>query len=192
MYQNRNNERIVLALYTSGYKRELYLREIARLAKLPLKTTQLALAKLEQQNILKSAIHGKNKYFSLNRDNVQTKIAVMQAELYKTSRFLEQHSVFALFMKEITSNTPLILFGSVAKGTAQKHSDVDLLIIAESEQQLPLHLLPYKAHVITLSENVFRKSLEQGEALMKEIEKEHILLNNHSMYVDMMWNHYGR
>ncbi|MEK6904149.1 MAG: hypothetical protein AABW87_01000, partial [Nanoarchaeota archaeon] len=73
MYQKRNKELDIIALYSGNYKAEFYLRQISKLAKLPLKTCQNALINLEKGRILKSNVEGKNKYFSLNLDNIQTK-----------------------------------------------------------------------------------------------------------------------
>ena len=87
MYQKRNKELEVIALYTSNYKTEFYLREIAKLTKLPLKTCQNILINLEKEKILKSKIDGKNKYFSLNLDNIQTKSYLLQAEIFKLDNF---------------------------------------------------------------------------------------------------------
>jgi hypothetical protein len=45
---------------------------------------------------------------------------------------------------------------------------------------------------VRLDEASFVKALQKGEALLKEIEEHHIILNNHSFYVNAMWEHYGR
>ncbi len=192
MYRKRNKELEVLALFTGNYKRELYLREISKLSKIPLKTTQNILKSLEQNKILKSTQRGKNKYFSLNRANMQTNFYILQAEIHKTEIFLEKYPQFKTFLKEITIHHPIIVFGSFAKFTADKNSDVDILTISEKELKLPSHLLPNKIQVINLSESNFTESLEKQEELIKEIEENHIILNNHSFYVNVMWDFYGR
>lgn len=48
MYQKKNNHPAVLSLCSGNYAKSFYLREINRLAKLPLKTTQTLLEKLEK------------------------------------------------------------------------------------------------------------------------------------------------
>lgn len=192
MYRKRNKELEIIALYRSNYKAQFYLRQISKLSKLPLKTAQNVLANLEKSRILKSRIEGKNKYFSLNLDNIQTKSYLLQAEIYKTDVFLETYPHFKTFLKSVNINVPIIIFGSFAKLSANKDSDVDLLIISEKEQKLPFHLLPYKVHQVNLSEKSFSKALKQQENLIKEIEENHIILNNHSFYINMMWDHYGK
>ena len=191
MYQKRNKELEVIALYRSNYKAQFYVRQISKLTKLPLKTAQNVLLNLEKNKILKSKIEGKNKYFSLNLENIQTKSFLLQAEIYKTDLFLENYPQFKTFLKSIHTNIPLILFGSFAKLKADKDSDVDLCVVSDKEQKLPFHLLPYKMHQVKISENSFRKALKEKETLLKEIEENHIILNNHSFYITVMWEYYG-
>lgn len=192
MYQKRNKNWEIIALFTGNYKRELYLREMSKLSQIPLKTTQNTLKSLEQNKILKSTQHGKNKYFSLNRANVQTHFYILQAEIQKTEIFLEKYPPFKTFLKGIAIHNPIIVFGSFAKFTADKNSDVDILTISEKELKLPSHLLSSKIQVINISESNFTESLEKQETFIKEIEENHIILNNHSFYVTVMWDFYER
>ena len=192
MYLKRNRELDITALFLGDYKKQLYLREISKLAKIPLKTTQTLLAHLEKDKILKSMVSGRNKYFKLNLDNIQTKFDLLQSELHRTAIFIEKYQLFKIFMKEIKTNAPIIVFGSFAKFKADKDSDLDLLVISKEKVKLPFHLLAYKAHEIYLDENSLIKSLEKNEALAKEIQENHIILNNHSFFVNTLWSYYGR
>lgn len=191
MYQNRNELEIIL-LYKGNYKLRLYLREISKLSKIPLKTCQDSLKNLENQNILKTKIEGKNKYFWLNLDNIQTKFLLLQTEIYQTNVFIEKYPSFKIFLKEFKTNIPIIIFGSYAKFTNDKNSDLDLLIISNDKVELPFHLLSFKPHEVKLTEQTFIKSLTQQENLIKEIEENHIILNNHSFYINTMWSQYEK
>ena len=194
MYQKRNKELEIVSLYRSNYKKQIYLRQISRLSKLPLKTAQNVLVILEKSKILKSRIEGKNKYFSLNLDNINVKSYLLQSEIYKTDVFLDIYPQFKIFLKSLNTNTAIIIFGSFAKLKADKDSDADMLVISIDlkKQKLPFHLLPYKIHQISLSEDSFVKALKEQETLIKEIEENHIILNNHSFYVNLMWQYYGK
>lgn len=193
MYRNRNNELEVISLYRANYKESrFYLRQISRLAKLPLKTCQTALMNLEKDKILKSKIEGKNKYFALNLDNIKTKSYLLQAEIYMTDIFLEAYPLIKTFLKSLNTNIPVIVFGSFARLKADKDSDLDLLIVSGKKQKLPYHLLPYKVHQVNISESSFSKAVKEQENLIEEIEENHIILNNHSFYVNVMWEHYGK
>ncbi len=191
MYQNRNKEFDVISLYSGDYKSKFYLRQISKLAKLPLKTCQNVLIILEKKRILKSKVEGKNKYFSLNLGNIQTKSILLQSEIYKTELFSEKYPQFKIFLKELNTNTLIIIFGSFAESTTDKDSDLDLMITSEKEE-LPFHLLPYKIHKVNLSEVSFIKALKEQRTLIKEIEEKHIILNNHSFYINIMWQQYGK
>lgn len=192
MYQKRNNCLEVVALFLSDYAKQLYLREISKLSKIPLKTTQNILSILDKEKILKSSISGKNKYFRLNLDNIQAKFYILQAEIYQTQIFIEKYPLFKIFLSEINANITLIIFGSFAKSKADKDSDVDLAIISKEMRSLPFHLLPYKIHQIEFSEASYTKALEKQETLIKEIGANHIILSNHSFYVNEMWCYYGK
>lgn len=189
MYQKRNKDLEVLKLYTKGYENQFYLREISKLTGIPLKTTQTLLAHLEKKNILKSEKKGKNKYFKLNLDNIQTKFYLLQTEIYKTDLLLGKYSQLKTFLKSVKSNTPIIAFGSFAKMTARKDSDLDLLIIGKGE--IPEHLISNEIHEVRLTEKDFLKSLKNDEDLIKEVEENHVILNNHSFYVNIIWDYYG-
>jgi predicted nucleotidyltransferase/predicted transcriptional regulator len=192
MYQKRNKEMAIISLYTGDYNARFYLREIAKLANLPLKTCQDVLVNLEKEKILKSKTEGKNKYFSLNLDNINVKSELVKAEIYRTELLLEKYPEFKTFLKAIDTNFIIILFGSFAKLKADKNSDVDLFIVTNKKEKLPYHLLPHKIHENVLKEESFRKSLTEKEPLIKEIESNHIILNNHSSYVNIFWGHYGK
>jgi len=190
MYQKINKELEIIALYRGNYQVRLYLRQINNLSKIPLKTCQNILNRLEKEKILKSKTEGKNKYFSLNLDNIQTKSYLLQAEIYKTDAFLEIYPNFKTFLKSIDNNNLLIVFGSFAKLKAEKNSDLDMLVIGKEEP--PFHLLPYKLHQIKLDEKTLIKAVKERETLIKEIEENHIILNNHSSYINIIWNYYGK
>ncbi len=192
MYQNRNKGLDVFGLYLSGYKQEFYLREISKRTGLPLRTTQICVAELEKEKMLRSATRGKNKYFRLNLDTVVTKLHLLHAEIQRTLFFVSKFPLIKTFLKEMRTNATIVVFGSFAKFKADKNSDFDILVVSDEKSKLPMHLLPYKVHEITLSEQAFVDALEKQEVLIKEIEENHVILNNHSFYVNAMWSYYGK
>ena len=192
MYLKGNKELDVISLYSGDYKSKFYLRQISKLAKLPLKTCQNILVGLEKENILKSKVEGKNKYFSLNLDNIYVKSYLLKAEIHKTDIFLEKYPEFKTFLKSVNTNSILIIFGSFAKFKADENSDLDLFIVSNKKEDLPFHLLPYKVHQNSLKEESFRKAITEKETLIKEIEENHIILNNPSSYVNIIWEYHGK
>ena len=192
MFLKRNDMLAVLGLYCANYARRLYLREISRLSKLPLKTTHVMLVRLEKSAVIKSSIQGKNKYFTLNMENAETKLYLLQAEIYKTLVFVERYPLFKPFLKELKNvSAPLIVFGSFAKFTADKNSDIDMLVISDDNPDMPFYMLPGRIHKISLSEKEFMRGVETNETLIKEIEENHVILNNHCFLVNKMWGSYA-
>lgn len=191
MYLKRNNEFAVLQLYLKDYNRKFYLREISVLTKIPLKTTQNLTHALEKMKILKSTFEGKNKYFALHFDTPETQFFLEHAELYKTQLFLKKYPLFGTFLKALHTQDIVVLFGSFAKGTATKESDCDILIISDKKEELPLHLLPYTVHEIRMTQESYKKA--KDETLLKEIEENHVLLKNHSAYINIRgWKQHGK
>lgn len=184
MYQKRNE---ILKLYLGNFRARYYLREISKLAKLPLRTTQRLLQELEEEKIIKTKKEGRNKYYFLNLQNIRTKLYLLIAEIYKTLQFLEKYPVFNSFLKEKIDSC-LVVFGSFAELKATKTSDLDLLIIGKEPS---FHLLPYKVHKIKLSEKQFERSLMKNEPLIKEIMKNHTILTKHSYFLEKLWDYYG-
>jgi len=71
--------------------------------------------KLEKEKVIRGKTEGKNKYFSLNLDIIQTKSYLLQAEIHKLDIFLSKYPQFNTFLKQIHTNIPIIIFGSFAK-----------------------------------------------------------------------------
>ncbi|MEK6907599.1 MAG: nucleotidyltransferase domain-containing protein, partial [Nanoarchaeota archaeon] len=124
-------------------------------------------------------------------DNIETKFFLLYSEIYKTLTFLEKYPGFKTFIKELNLDSLIIIFGGFAKLITNKTSDIDILVVSDKEEQLPMHLLPNKLHQINISKNAFLKSLNKQETLIKEIEENHIILNNHSSYINITWSYYG-
>ena len=193
MYLKGNKKLDILRLYLGGYAKQFYLREISALTRIPLRTTQMLLSALEKENILRGTLHGKNKYFRLNLDTIQTKFYLLQAELHQTLLFLQKYPSLKTFLKSLETPSLILVFGSFAKLTAGKDSDLDLLIVSNKRlpEKLPLHLIPYRIHDIRMTADAFAKAIDAQETLIKEIEDHHVILTNHSSYVNSMWGHNG-
>ena len=136
---------------------------------------------------------GKNKYFYLNLENIETKSLLLQAEIQKTMDFMKKYPVFQSFVKELKSiSSPIIIFGSFARFSADRNSDVDMLVVSDKKIELPSHLLPHKIHEINITEDNFIKAFKEGETIIEKIKENHIILNNHSFFLNLMWNKYAR
>ena len=105
--------------------------DIARKKSLNQKSVSNALNKLEVEGFLKSKTVGKNKEFSLNLDNMETvKNFIVAAEHIRTANFLKKQALIKEIILKIgpAFNGIVIIFGSYAKGTQKKDSDLDIFI----------------------------------------------------------------
>ncbi len=193
MYHNQYNDLNVIKLYLENFAKKLYLREISRLSKIPLRNIQVTLSKLEEDSIIKSEFKGKNKYFCLNLDNIRIKYLILKAEIHKTITFLNRYPQFTAFLKEIKDiEACIIIFGSFAQFSANKDSDLDLLIISNEKIDLPHYLIPNKIHEIKLTKKDFIEAVEEDEIFIKKIKENHIILNNHSFFINIIWRRYAK
>lgn len=80
---------------------------------------------------------------------------VFEAEYYRRMGLFRRKDFLVLHNRLAELRFPFValLFGSHAKGTANKHSDIDILTIGGNERELraTLSLLPEKIHLTTVS-----------------------------------------
>lgn len=192
MYDKLNiteNHLQVLSLFTNGFDREYYIREVEKLLKISPRTAQLILEDLENKGIIESKIKGKIKAYTLKR-NISSQRYVVFTEQYKAIAFLEKN----LIIKEIIEKTMMfingigIIFGSYAKGIANKDSDLDIFVAGEyNEEKVKRVSKTYgiEINVKCYPLKTFEKNLA-NDILLKEILKNHIVFLNPEQFVGMV------
>ena len=189
----------ILALYRTDYSRSLHVREIARLLIGSHVTLIPYLKRLEEGRILVSAMVGRNKEYRLNPDNliVLHQMAISErlvAVDYLGKHFLIKKVAELLLGLDLTGT--LVLFGSFAKGNASDTSDLDLFYLgALSEKQKSRireigRTYGREINVKTATVESFRAGLRTGDNLVKEIVRNHIILQNPDLLVGLLWRHY--
>jgi len=184
----------ILGLYLDDYEKSLHLREISREAQIDVKAIQLQLQKLEKINVLSSIIRGRNKDYSLNLNNVTTKYYLIMAEIFASIIHLKKNFMIKKIVEEIENkiHDPLILFGSFAKGTYTKESDVDIFMIGDKKINTGLiieatSMVGRKISVKSTSREQFLEGLRNNDPLIKEIVSNHIVLKGADQFSDIMW-----
>jgi predicted nucleotidyltransferase len=171
----------VISLFTLGYNKNLYIREVNRLLNISPRTAQLILNSLESKGILESIFRGKIKSYFL-RKNSTSKNYLILAESYKTTLFMDKNPLVGEIIEKIL---PLIsgiglIFGSYAKGTQNKESDLDIFVIGYIENnkireisktyQIEINLVVYPLEKY--------KSVINKDILVKEVLENHIAIKN--------------
>ncbi|MCK5233942.1 MAG: nucleotidyltransferase domain-containing protein [Candidatus Aenigmarchaeota archaeon] len=170
MYQNRNNidYEIVLLLL----KGKNHLRSISKQLDEAPTTISRRLSALLNENVIDFQIEGKNKAFFL-RKNLQAKNYVFNAERHKLMKLLKKYPELDVIIEDILKKCDeklIVLFGSYAKETAKKGSDIDIYVDTKKRN--------VKERIECVHSNISVKigAFDKDAALIKEIIKNHVIL----------------
>ncbi|MBN1897106.1 MAG: nucleotidyltransferase domain-containing protein [Candidatus Aenigmarchaeota archaeon] len=186
--------------YLGDYSKGFHIREIARKMEMNHRTVTLALNSLQRQGIVKHKTSGRNKVFFLNLDNPRTKDHIRDTESYRLGNKLNVNTVIKELYSSILSpkipKTPIVLFGSYAKGDNDKKSDIDLLIFEKDENVIKAAKkfeLKYDiaVHIQVISKKKIEMTLREKEPLILEISENHLILNNQDAFVNILWRYYS-
>ncbi|HNZ88141.1 MAG TPA: nucleotidyltransferase domain-containing protein [Methanofastidiosum sp.] len=179
----------VLSLFTCGYNKEFYIREVNRKLGVSPRTAQLVLETLESKGVLLSSMRGKIKSYSL-RKNQGTRYYLILSEAYKTTLFMENNSM----IKEITEKIlPFIsgigvIFGSYAKGTETKDSDIDIFVAGNAEAKKIKEISKIYGvdiNLVVYPLEKFKSLIDKG-IFLREVLENHIIISSIDLFVSMV------
>lgn len=129
-------------------------------------TVSKAIKLLSSVGIVETRAEGRKQYVRINRDRLNKSdsiLSIPQSEFHEPVRaFLDQ------LEKEISRVVGVILFGSVARGTADRASDIDLLIIVERDKTSARRTV--QSIVSELQETKFDGNRYTFQALVESVE----------------------
>ena len=127
----------ILAALLGQPEKTWYVSEIARRMGVPSSSLQRELQNLTQVGILKTHRQGRMAYYQANKESPV--FAELRGLLLKTVGLVD---VLADALKPLAAKLTLVfVYGSVASGTEQSDSDIDLMVVgkvAPAELALPL------------------------------------------------------
>ena len=173
----------VFEWFLEDYDIRLTGSQIAKEKMLNQKSVSNVLIEYEKENILKSVTQGRNKLYYLNFDNKEiVKNFILSVENLRTIEFLKKNTL----VKEISSKIykfikgSAVIFGSYAKNTQKKDSDVDLLIIGKvNEKEIDKISEIYK---IDINLKVY-PNINKIDTLIKEVIKNHIIIKDGETFI---------
>lgn len=190
-----------LKVYLPDYSARFHVRGISRAIKRNHRTISLALKSLESKGVTKHETLGKNKQYFLNFHNFLTKEYIKNTEFYYSMLFIEKHFIIKKMLTEISTKmkgTPLLIFGSYAKGEETKESDIDMLILKDKDWKPLVNSIKefsarhnMKIHIIEMTQQHFESGAKEKENLIMEIMNNHVILNNVELFVHMFWDYYA-
>ena len=113
-------------------------------------------------------------------------------ELYKGIKFLREYAKIGLLINDLCKIMPIVLFGSYAKGYATKESDIDLMVIGKKSRKIKeiIERYPFKVNAHYSTYDNFESLLLEGNALAKEISKNHIIFGDCERLVKILMRRY--
>lgn len=188
----------VLSFLIKNIKEEYSIKELSTNLKRPYVKIHHSIKRLAHQKIIKENVKGKSHYCSLNDKSNQDVICFINAQQAKT--LLKKNKKFELIMTDILTsikfpNYSLLIFGSYAKGNANKHSDLDIAILTSHEdkeeaEQVMNSVKRYsslKIHSLEFTYQNFIAMLKTKENNVgKEIVKTHIIIKGCEQFYECM------
>jgi len=188
----------IINLYRGDYLKILYVREMAKLLGKSHVSLLPHLRRFEERKVLNSKISGRNKTYQLNLDNNLSKEHLTISEKQQGLKLMEKEFFIKKIYDEISDlNGTVIIFGSYASGNYNKESDIDLFYIGKisnkQKNQIKNMGKIYKKqiHLTVMDEEQFNKALNESISLIKEIIKNHIILQNPDYFINSLWRYYN-
>ncbi|MEA2004184.1 MAG: nucleotidyltransferase domain-containing protein [archaeon] len=189
MIHNKYSE--ILNIFTGDYRKEIYGRELIGKVSISQKGIALTLKELEEEGILKSKKKGSIRFYSLNLKYSQIKEIIAIAELDKKTQFYQKHRAISHIFKD--DERIVVLFGSYAKGTQKKESDLDIFIIGKKKAEdydKKGEEFDLEINIKYFTEKEFKELLNKKNSLINEIIKNHIIFFNTEKFISMIWKEY--
>ncbi|MFH1403738.1 MAG: nucleotidyltransferase domain-containing protein [Candidatus Altiarchaeota archaeon] len=173
-------QNLTLELVDALLKEENHPRLLAKKMKTNHMTVNRRLKELLRANVVDFHEAGKNKTYFLKK-TVETRGYIFMAEHYKLVKVLDRYPHLRRMVERIQCDQRInmaLLFGSYAKNTATKDSDID--IYAETKKRKIKTELEY----LDSSLSVKIGDYDKDNLLAREIEKNHVIIKGVERYYE--------
>lgn len=190
----------ILSLYRTDYTTSVHTRAMAKKLSVSHVTLLPHLRRLEKAKILLSRRVGKNKEYLLNPNNSLTKRYLEITEELATIDYLDKNFLIKRISDQLSTMDligSLLLFGSYTKDYSTEASDIDIFHLGRLEQDEQSQIKKFgktygtEINIKTSSIENFHNGLRTGDTLIREIVENHIILQNPSPFVNLIWRNYS-
>ena len=161
-------------------KRENHVRGLAKELHTNQTTVARKLQELYEENVVDFNMEGRNKVFYVKK-SMEAKQAAYLVEVQRLQEAIKKYPLLSLLVERVRRNPDIhlaIIFGSYAKGTAHKKSDIDLYVETnDMKLKSAIELLDSK-----LSVQIGR--FDTKSLLIREIEKNHLIVKGIEEYTE--------
>jgi len=182
----------ILKYLIENKEKTFSINEISKALKIDYKLVHTNVNKLLEDESIKVEEFGNTRRCSF--DNAFNE-DVYIAETQRRENILKNKDLLVIYnhIKELNRQFILLLFGSQAKGTANKHSDIDLLIVSDEEVakevDQKLRLLSYNIHATPVTyESFIRMAKSKEFTVVSEAIKKNIILVGIEDYYRLLKN----
>lgn len=180
----------ILKLLINKREETFTIKKIAETLKINYRIAYERVAVLEKERLLKITRAGNAKvceFTDLFNNKVYEAEYMRRLDLFKNKNFLVVRNRLA----ELNFVFVALLFGSHAKGTANKHSDIDILTIGGDEKEIKatLSLLPDKIHLTCVTYESFANMAKSKKfSVVSEAIKNNVILMGIEEYYRLLKN----
>ncbi len=145
----KKNEIEIIRVLIENQEEELNISKVSEYSSIDYKNTYFILKGMEKEGLIELKVFGKNKRAVFKK---KVHPLIFETEYERKKKRMKNKNLLILTKRLSELKFPFIvlLFGSYAKGTLQKGSDIDLLIVCEEnrekEIQETLDLFPLAIH----------------------------------------------
>ena len=185
------NETIeILKLLMSNREERFSIRKISKIRKINYKSAYNSLKFLEEEKIVKLDRLGNTLLCVFNNKFNEL---VFNAEYLRREQLFKNKDFLIIYnrLSELKFSFIALLFGSYAKGTAIKNSDMDILTIGGDEKEIKraISILPDKIHLTFVSYKDFIHMAKSKEfSVVNEAIKNNIILIGIEEYYRLLKN----
>ncbi len=179
-------------------KQPMTIRGIARTIKKSYPLIHQAVQKLKKKKIINILPAPPAHIISIRKDAPKDSIII--AEIQQKELFLQKYSWMHLFIEDVTNYTNsaqyiLLVFGSYAKRTNTKNSDIDILFIVPEQKHIQIlsssvlqAYTPVQKHSLIITEKDFTMMIQNSETFNvgNEARKDHIILIGTERYYQLL------
>ena len=195
---NMKLELKIIDLLARNTERKFTINEIAKFLEEYYSFVHRIVNKLIKDSVVTKEKAGKSYLCSINLYNEKTIILVNLSKIEKKNDLYNSNKELKIILEDFVKSaesliTPIsiVLFGSYAKGTATKESDIDILLISKTKVGIDKITKEIYAKygkeinpVIMTSEDFKR---QKDKSLIKEIIKDHYVLYGVEKFVNLVF-----
>jgi len=187
--QLSENQLRIMELFTRGFNKEYYIREMCRLLGVSPRTAQLNLESLENLAVLESKERGKIRTYRLKENEISLDYLKI-TEIFKCIKFSKKDSIISEILRRLYPCVDGIgaVFGSYVKGSQKRGSDLDIFIAGKyNKKELEKVADLYNIHIdvknypIEIFENSIKKDI-----LVKEVLEDHVIFKGAERFIDIV------